>query len=353
MSKIIVYIPVKNDKWFVEKAILSALEWADYLFIFDDSSSDGCHEIYKKLIEKHSNLFVMFNRPKFNKTTNESRNFFLNFIRNKIDGYNIIFELHADEVVSALITNPILKNELINLPIGTAIMLPWINIWKHPFLYREDKSVWSGSKGWFGFKDDRFSVFEGPVFHGPRVPEKLLKNKYEIDLPVLHFQFINLGMERSKQALYQIFEKNHFPNENNEHINKKYACAFDERNIILKELEIKHYRKWLELGINIDEQFEEECLNWRDYQVLKNFSLNGVSKYKELNIWYIDWEKKRQLFLDNNINLTFSLNEIIDPRDFSTKMAHYYLNKYQKYPFWRLGFFKLVFNKFIEKLNKL
>ena len=108
-----------------------------------------------------------------------------------------------------------------------------------------------------------------------------------------------------------------------------------------------------ELGINIDEQFEEECLNWRDYQVLKNFSLNGVSKYKELNIWYIDWEKKRQLFLDNNINLTFSLNEIIDPRDFSTKMAHYYLNKYQKYPFWRLGFFKLVFNKFIEKLNKL
>ena len=49
MPKIIVYIPVKNDSWFIENSIRSATIWADHVFVLDESSDDGSHEIYKDL----------------------------------------------------------------------------------------------------------------------------------------------------------------------------------------------------------------------------------------------------------------------------------------------------------------
>src|SRR6056300_718427 len=100
MCKIITFFPVKNDVWFIEKSIKSALIWSDHVFIFDDSSNDGCHEVYHKLLKSHQNLHVMFRRPKFDLTTRDNNNYYINFIRNKIEGYNLIFELHADEIMS-------------------------------------------------------------------------------------------------------------------------------------------------------------------------------------------------------------------------------------------------------------
>ena len=100
-------------------------------------------------------------------------------------------------------------------------------------------------------------------------------------------------MERSKQALYQIFERNHYPNQNIEYINKKYACAFDERDVKLSQLEKKHYQIWIDKGIKIDKEYPTDGYNWRDTEVLKNFNKNGLEIYENLNIWYIDWEAKR------------------------------------------------------------
>ena len=339
-SKIIVYIPVKNDIWFVEKAITSAVHWADHVFVFDESSSDGSHDIYKALLLKFKNLKIIFDRPKFDFKTSELRNYCLKYVRDSISGYNLIFELHADEIMSALVLNQPVREKLIDLPIGSSIFLPWINLWNKPFLFRQDKSVWSNNFGWFGFKDDRKSYFNGAAFHGSRVPENLHKNKTEIDLPVLHFQFLNLNMERSKQALYQIFERNHYPNKNIQQINKTYACAFDNRYINLIELDNFHYQAWLDYDIDLNKIYDNDDVNWRDYEVLKNFDLYGISRYKDLNIWYIDWELKREKIELENSNLT--ITNVLDPRDLETKISHWYLMKYQKYPFWKPDVWKLA-----------
>lgn len=354
MPKIIVYIPVKNDAWFIENAILSSTKWADHVFILDENSTDGSHDIYKRLEGLIKNLTVIYNRPKFDFNTSDMRNYALNMAR-EFEGENVIFELHADEVLSAQILTPQIKNDLLEqLPIGSALMLPWINLWGKPFLYRRDKSIWSNTKGWFAFRDDRKVKFEGAAFHGSRAPERFLKNKVEFkSLNVLHFQFLNLSMERSKQALYQIFERNHYPKKNVEHINKIYACAYDERQINLVPLAKEHYQSWLDLGIPIDNKYPNEGFNWRDLEVLKNFKKNGIEKYKNLNIWNIDWEEKRKTTKQLYPDALIPESPIKDPRSFSAKMAHAFLIKYQLYPFWRYNFFKLILEKLKIKFKNI
>jgi hypothetical protein len=351
MSRIIIFMPVKNDSWFVEKSITSALMWADHVIVADGSSNDGSHDIYKEIEKKYNNITIIYNRPKMDYTSSDLRNYGLNLCRN-FDGNNIIIELHADEIVSGEILTREIKQTLEErIKVGDSFMMPWINIWKHPFYFRNDNSIWSNNKGWFGFRDDRISSFNEASFHGARAPNSLIKNKVEINfLNVLHFQFMNLGMERSKQALYQIFERNHYPNKNIESINKAYACAFDNRNLKLNALDPKHYKPWLDLKIQIDQKYPDEIFNWRDLVVLKNFKENGINKYKNLNIWYIDWEKKRKIAIQDFPNEIYPENPINDPRSLSTKASHVFLMKYQIYPFWRLDFFKLIINKLIKKI---
>jgi len=344
MSNIIVYIPVKNDAWFIENAIRHAVVWSDYVIVADESSTDGSVNIYKKLEKEYSNLNIIYNRPKMDFCTPDIRNYMLDQVRS-IDGNNIIFELHADEIVSAKILNRDVREAIINkLSIGSCLELPWLTLWKDPFHYRHDNSVWSNNACVFAFRDDRISKFKSAVFHGQRAPEKFLVNKQYFNVPVLHYQFMNLGNERSKQALYQVFERNHYPNKNVETINKGYGIAFDERNVDCNRLELEDYMPWIEIGLKINHIYDDNGFNWRDGEVLKNFKLYGLDKYSKINIWYIDWEIKRQKALKLGLK-DVPINNIVDPRSLSTRLAHILLMKHQMYPFWRIDFIRLALSK--------
>lgn len=351
MVKIITVIPVRNDAWCIENSIRSAVAWSDYVFVADESSDDGSHIIYKRLESEYNNLKIIYDRPKLDFNTSDLRNYYLDLART-IKGNNIIFEMHADEVISAEFIKQDVRDKFIaSMEIGSAAMMQWINLWKSPFHYRNDKSVWSNNYCWFAYRDDRKVQFEGPAFHGSRVPESFLRNKIVVNsLCVMHYQFVNLSMERSKQALYQVFERNHFPNKNVEYINKIYACAFDERKVKLSKLKEKHYKPWLDVGLRIDKEYSRGQYNWRDTEVLKNFEKYDTCKYKNLNIWYINWEKKRQEAALLKIK-GVPTDIIVDPRNFSTKLSHWFLMKYQIYPFWRFDFYKLIGEKIVERLS--
>lgn len=348
--KIITLTHVKNDAWCIGKAISHLSMWADEVIVADECSCDGSQQIYSSC--KHlDNVHFIENRPKFNFDTPDLRNYMLSLAR-QFNGSNLIFEIHADEIMSAEILRPEVKNQLLNsLRPRSAVMMPWTTLWRHPRKYRSDSSIWSRTRSWFGYWDDRTAHFEGPYFHGSRVPEKYLENRVDIDfLQVLHYQFVNIGYERSKQALYHIYERNHFPHENIEYINKKYAIAFDEKNLRLSRLHPRHIQPWIARGIPLDEKFPLNVFNWRDVEVLRNFSRYGIARYTELNIWYIDWEAKRQEALAEGFTEIPS-TPIVDERGFSTRLAHQWLMRTQLYPFWRFGFLKLLFTKGLQRLR--
>lgn len=350
--KIIVTIPVKNDAWFVEKAVVTASAWADHVFVADENSDDGSHEIYDRLSKLYNVTFIR-NRPKFSFNSPDLRNYLMGLARS-FEGMNLIFELHADEVMSAAVLEPNARETLkSSVSPGSAVMFPWLTMWGKPDFYRDDRSLWSKNACWFGYCDDRISRFEGPVFHGPRAPESFLSEKVFLDnLCVLHYQFINRSNELSKQALYQVYERNHFPDKSVEHINKIYAVAFDTSRLKLKEIEVKHIDRWIELGVNLLEEYPDIGLNYRDKEVLRNFQIHGLERYKDLNIWYIDWEYKRKEAL--KVCLTeVPCSPINDPRDMSAKLAHLWVMRTQLYAFWRLDFMKLLLQKGPQKLKLL
>lgn len=347
--KIITLTHVKNDVWCIEKAIQHLRLWADVVIVADENSDDGSREIYQRC-KAYPNVHIIENRPKFNFNTPDLRNYMLSLAR-EYDGNNLIFEIHADEIMSAKILDKDVRAQLLSsVRPRSAIMMPWTTLWKHPMLYRADKSIWSKTRSWFGYYDDRSANFEGAYFHGSRVPEKYLTNRLDIDfLQVLHYQFVNIGYERSKQALYHIYERNHFPKENIEYINKKYAIAFDERDILVAPLESCHAQPWIDRGIKIDEEFPEQMFNWRDVEVLRNFKRHGIDRYQELNIWYIDWEKKRHEALEKGYD-EIPEDPISDNRSLSTQLAHRWLMRTQHYPYWRLDFILLLFSKGFKRL---
>lgn len=347
--KIIALTHVKNDAWCVGKAIEHLRVWADEVIVADECSNDGSVEIYQRFRDC-PNVHIVENRPKFNFNTPDLRNYMLSLAR-EFDGNNLIFEIHADEIMSAEILRPEIRDRLLAcLRPRSAIMMPWTTLWRHPLEYRADKSIWSRTWSWFGYWDDRSAKFEGAYFHGSRIPEKYLANRVDIDfLQVLHYQFVNVGYERSKQALYHIYERNHFPDENIEYINKKYAIAFDERNLKVARLDPRHVVPWIEMGIALDEEFPEHVFNWRDVEILRNLHRHGIDRYRELNIWYIDWEEKRKEAIKLGYDELPS-QPVVDSRGLSTRLAHRWLMSTQCYPFWRLGFIRLLFTKGLQRL---
>lgn len=349
--KIISTVPVKNDSWFIEKSIRSLAAWSDHVFVADESSDDGSHIIYDQL-DKLSNVTIIRNRPKVSFETPDLRNYLLHLARS-FDGKNLIFEFHADEIMSAEILKEHNKNIVLEMATpGNAFIFPWLTLWGSPRLIRSDKSVWSGNKCWFGYCDDRNVKFEGSVFHGPRAPESFLKNKIDLDfLAVLHYQFVNRSNELSKQALYQVYEKNHHPNKSTEHINKIYSVAFDTKRIKLKEIDAIHINPWISKGIKLLDEYPDKTLNYRDKEVLRNFKKNGYVFYKNLNIWYIDWESKRQEAIKLGIE-DIPESCILDTRSASTKLAHWWVSKTQAYAFWRLDFLIFLLRKGFQKLFK-
>lgn len=328
------------------------MEWADHVIVADQSSTDGSVDVYRKLEKQYSNLEIIYDRPKMDWTTPDIRNYMLKQVR-RIEGNNIVFELHADEIVSAKILQNDIKKELLQkMSIGTCLELPWLTLWKHPLQYRSDNSIWSNNTCVFAFRDDRTSDYQSAVFHGYRVPENYIENKIKLNhVPVLHYQFVNIGADMSKQALYQIFERNHYPAENIFKIYELYSNYFDERNMKCEELKEEDYAPWVRMGLNIHELRDDEDFCWRDVEVLKNFNIYGLDRYAKVLIWHINWEKKRQLAFKKGIQNIPSY-EIVDPRSLNTRITHKFVMKYQMLPFWEINFIRLIISKAANRVRR-
>ena len=90
-------------------------------------------------------------------------------------------------------------------------------------------------------------------------------------------------------------------------------------------------------------------MNWRDKEVLRNFKKNGADYYKNINIWYINWESKRQEAINLGIS-DIPERVITDDRSLSAKLAQLWVTKTQSYAFWRFDFLKLVMKKGPRKI---
>lgn len=146
----------------------------------------------------------------------------------KRGGTHFVF-LDADEVFTADLRDGFTK-VLSGMKPGEKIHLRWLAMWKSPFVYRDDDSVWSNNFKDFIFCDDGTSDFDDTWIHEPRTPGKntdantVRLEKYG---GVMHYQFVPWERFQVKQKYYRYIELIRNPRYYNEII-EKYSITKDD-----------------------------------------------------------------------------------------------------------------------------
>lgn len=282
MKKIVV-MPVKNEAWIIEKTLQALSLWADNIIIADQNSTDGCLEIYKKFPK-----VIVINNPA-NYHSSNVRKLLLEQAR-KVSVNSAIFSFDADEIPTVEILQPKFWQQVEKLPIGSAIEMQWVQLWRSAEQYRDDALVWSNSWKVFGFIDDPSMEYDNLNVindHTSRVPQASLKNVIRFSEPkVLHYQFTNWQRMLVKQVYYRIMEliKRQAGFWQTLKINLRYRITEDERGLVLKDVPETWVKDYELQGISL-KNLPAGQSSWFEQEIAELFNRYGVKKFSGLDIW--------------------------------------------------------------------
>ncbi len=292
IPKIFVVIPARNDGWILPTVLGSVSLWADHIIVADESSWDNSSEVFKKFPKVE---VVKFALKEFNES--QRRQVLLDAVR-KHGGQNLIFGLDSDEIITAEILNPQVLKEFISLlKPGMSAQLQWIMLWKNTSEYRYDPTPeWSDSWKNFVYWDDGKINFNNVRMHSARVPEQTIPNSIIFNkFKVLHFAFADWPRMIAKHVYYLALEKTMGNNLHPYLLNRKYRWFYSKpkTGVLIKKVPNEWTKPFIESGVPVHD-FELNELYWYETEVLRFFNKFGTDKFKHLNIWGTDWERKRQ-----------------------------------------------------------
>ena len=282
--KIIALMPIKNERWILETTIPQLKKFADEILCLDAGSTDGT-------IEYLQSMGVAVRKQKEQKINFSAwRSEVFEWGRER-GGTHFIW-LDADE---AFTTNFLgtekgqlpFRERLARMKPGEKLALQWLCLWKSPYAYRNDKSVWTNLYKDFIVCDDKSIAFENTLVHEGRTPGP---NKNtdgtttwtKIPLAeggVLHFQFVPFERFQTKQA-YQRCREYVMGNGSAWRINNKYGQTLDVPNV--KTVPIP--KTWIE-GIPHLEKTKNSGQNWYPQAVFDYFNEKGILYFEPLQIW--------------------------------------------------------------------
>jgi len=285
-------MPVKNERWILETTIPQLKKFADEILCLDAGSTDGT-------VEYLQSAGVGVRRQKEQKTNFSSwRRELLEWGRER-GGTHFIW-LDADE---AFTTNFLgiekaelpFRERLARMKPGEKLALQWLCLWKNPYVYRNDKSVWTNLYKDFIVCDNKNIAFENTFIHEGRTPGPNKNSDGTITwtkIPlteggVLHFQFVPFERFQTKQA-YQRCREYVMGNGSAWRINNKYAQTLDIQNV--KTIPIP--AEWL-AGIQNLEKTKNSGENWYPKAVFDYFDQKDVLFFEPLQIWNVPEFKKR------------------------------------------------------------
>lgn len=105
--------------------------------------------------------------------------------------------------------------------------------------------------------------------------------------------------------------------------------------MVLRDLPAGWIDAWLAEGIDLD-RFQQPDVFWYDVDILRFFHRYGTGYFADLDIWDVDWERKRQLASSQGMD-GLPDGPVRDPRNLEQRLYHAYLNRYISTPPWRVG----------------
>lgn len=233
--KVIALMLVKNEDWILDYTLTCLRGFVDKIIVLDDRSTDSTLD----LLSKHP-VTVMKGTIACNKGRKRSE-----LLRaGRKDGGTHFVWLDADEVFTADLRDDF-RGLLKTMVPGQKILLRWLAMWKSPFVFRDDESVWSNNFKDFVFCDDHVSDFEQTwtaedlkkwgeflvaATHEPRTPgENKPSNIIRLETygGVMHYQFAPWERFQAKQKWYRYLELIRNPNSATEII-ARYRITEDD-----------------------------------------------------------------------------------------------------------------------------
>jgi glycosyltransferase involved in cell wall biosynthesis len=281
-KKIVGLVAVRNEKVFIAQCLKGLSLYTDAIVLLDDCSTDNTLEIVRSL-SKECNIEKIIEKKVWHRDEPGDRNALLSAGR-KLGGTHFIM-LDADELLTANFQNDdFLRKKILSLLPGEKIKLNLITLWRTPYKYRYDDSVWTNNYGCFIFCDNKKCFYSSEFIHTSRIPRNLEGKENVIEgyeKGLLHFQFVNWENLKIKQYWYKCLERIRMPEKSIDEINERYLPALSEFN--LKTMDSKE--SWFEGYDFLNFSLLEEKEEWRKKQILEWFSKYGTDYFKDLNIW--------------------------------------------------------------------
>jgi glycosyltransferase involved in cell wall biosynthesis len=274
--KFIALIPFKNEERFLPTCLSSIENIVDEIICIDDGSTDRSREIaesYGCKVYKNDQL------QDYGWAEHHIRQSLLRLGRES--GGTHFLCLDADEAltyqcgITCRFAASMLKP-------GQNLRMQWLALWKSPYHFRHDRSVWSNNFKDFIFADDGICSYNYEFMHVARTPARDGDITLNPDMgAVLHYQFVDWDSFNIKQADYRCSELINVPY-NSIGINQKYSITFERDDVFLQEIP----EEWL---INIKQpDFDSPYTDWRRDRITSFFKQKGPEFFESLNIWHIE-----------------------------------------------------------------
>ena len=301
----IVMTPVRNEAWVLRAFLENTSQWADYIIIADQMSTDGSREIAK---EYEKVILIDNTNPEFNEA--ERQSMLIAKAREVAAGRDtLLWGLDADEILAANTFETEDWKHILNSQKGDVFWFKWAEICpdkKHYWLSPTTYYPWL-------FHDDGKEPHGNYVrnMHSMRIPYPIEEKQmyYVNDFRVLHLAYLNRFRVQSKRRFYTLvdWELNH---RSPISLSRNYAQIKNEEIICSLPEDFIRFSFDIWSLVNCT---DPEC--WMDLYVKNHLSRYPLGQTRKLPIW------------DDTFCNSVSLK---DPRKALDRWIHSYLAKTQK-----------------------
>lgn len=275
-TKLICLTPVVNEAFELERFLECTALWADHIIVGYQASIDNTLEI----LNRHKKVTVVISP---NKDWNElvMRSLLYEEARKIKAEKRIIFNLDADEILSANYMSSPEWNSILDLPKGSIFRIQWSNLQPDMAHYVDSNMIE------VGFVDDGRSTVAGSIMHMGRVPWP----NYDItilkcsEIRLLHYAFVNFERNESKKTWYQAYEKVG-KGEFGPRIFRKYNRHGNPP--LFQPIHSSWMAAYQELNIDVTSVVYGYDYS-HDYRLLDYLDEMGTDYFKMCNIWQRDW----------------------------------------------------------------
>jgi glycosyltransferase involved in cell wall biosynthesis len=282
--------------------------WADSIILLDDDSTDGSAAI---AAQSERVKLLLRKKPPFDESLR--RKTLIDEAR-KIPGRRLIFDLDADEMLSAnWAATPEWRLMLEARP-GTRFEFDWLELL--PGLEQcavFDKTV--------AFLDDG-SDFIGLKKDSPKVPTTGGETIRLKDIKLLHYLYLDLERLFSRHRWYKCFELME-----NQKRPWEICVRYQDTSIKTYDAPIVPVEPAWVRGFDWLDQYrstsnDQTAAYWWDAEVLNYFDRHGTRAFRKLNIWSVDWDRKAALL--------GRPGHYPDPRSVRERRVHRYIEAHRE-----------------------